>query len=274
MFNEEHVIYRYKYLPFSEGAQKTISEGTMKFTCPLEFNDPFDCMPFYDTKNIDQITKLRPDLYKATGKKRGLSPAKRIVQKPKDIARLRSRVHDGTFARDLMTNIGVVCLTRDPLNILMWSHYAKDHKGFLLEFRIPVMGTSEDSLLATERLVPHAIRYQQARPSIELGSTNPPDLVERMALTKSKDWSYEQEERVIDQKRGSGIHKYQRDDILCSVIAGMSMDKKDYIVLDSLVSSIAKSTIPNLRLYQATPVRDEYRLEVKGHPRITANRVV
>ena len=43
--DSEEVFIEYKYLPFNEGSLKVITEGTVKFTCPLEFNDPFDCQP-------------------------------------------------------------------------------------------------------------------------------------------------------------------------------------------------------------------------------------
>lgn len=45
MFKEEDVIYLYKYLPFNEGSLCVLTEGTVKFTSPLNFNDPFDCLP-------------------------------------------------------------------------------------------------------------------------------------------------------------------------------------------------------------------------------------
>ncbi|MES9903809.1 MAG: hypothetical protein ABW168_14180 [Sedimenticola sp.] len=44
----DETILRYKYVPFSEGSLSIIKEGTMKFTPPTEFNDPFDCAPDID----------------------------------------------------------------------------------------------------------------------------------------------------------------------------------------------------------------------------------
>ena len=59
MFNEDHVIYRYKYLPFSEGSLKALTEGTMKFTCPLDFNDPFDCLSHTVEDDRENYGELR-----------------------------------------------------------------------------------------------------------------------------------------------------------------------------------------------------------------------
>ena len=92
MFAEEHVIYRYKYLPYSAPALEVLVSGTMKFTCGLEFNDPFDCHPYFDLSHIDNIHKVRPALFKAAGDRRGLSPAKRIEQRRALIARRLNRL--------------------------------------------------------------------------------------------------------------------------------------------------------------------------------------
>jgi hypothetical protein len=150
----------------------------------------------------------------------------------------------------------------------MWSHYAEFHRGFVLEFRIPTMGTHDDLRLSTDRLLPFPVRYSAERPHIQIGTELPPDLVQKIVLTKSIDWEYEAEERVVDQNRGPGVFAYRRDDILCSVIAGMKMPKSHYERLESVVADLAKGPIPHVKLFRASAKHDEYRLEVDGHPRI------
>lgn len=67
--DSEDVFYRYKYLPFNEGSLKVITEGTVKFTCPLDFNDPFDCQPvaYIDKqvrkKNISNGLKVKCHIF-------------------------------------------------------------------------------------------------------------------------------------------------------------------------------------------------------------------
>jgi hypothetical protein len=272
IFDEKHVIYRYKYLPFSEGSLKTLTDSTIKFTCPLEFNDPFDCLPHYDTTSIEQLPHMRPDLFKAAGDRRGLSPAKRIQEKGKFVARLRNRIDDGSFARDLLGGVGVVSLSKNALSIPMWSHYADFHRGLVLEFRIPRIRAREDVPLAIDRLVPFPVRYETDRPHLKAGIEHPRDLVDKVILTKSLDWEYEQEERVIDQVRGPGIYKYRRDEILCSVIAGLKMSEDDYLRLQSIVRG-QYSSIPNLMLYRARAKIGEYKLEISDHPRLAVSEV-
>jgi hypothetical protein len=55
-------IKLYKYLPFSDGSLKILSEGTIKFSKPSEFNDPFDCAPDHKSDNIEEFLESRSDL--------------------------------------------------------------------------------------------------------------------------------------------------------------------------------------------------------------------
>ncbi len=271
MFDEENVIYRYKYLPYTKGAIKTLVDGTIKFTCPLDFNDPFDCRPFYDITNINEVPRKRPELFKAAGDRRGLSPAKRLMEKGKFVSRLKTRVDGGGFAEELISNVGVVSLSKNPLNIPMWSHYADFHRGFVLEFRIPTTGTKRDVPLVLGRLLPFEITYEAKRPHIEIGLEDPQLLVNKLILTKSLDWKYEEEERVIDYERGPGIHPYNRDEILSSVIAGLDMNEANFKKLSSIVKKISRGTKLDLSLYKVEEVKDEYKLAVPSHPRLGEN---
>lgn len=151
----------------------------------------------------------------------------------------------------------------------MWSHYAENHKGFVLEFRIPILGLQEDLAVANDRLLPFPITYQSGRPSIRIGSELPEDLVNRIVLTKSKDWEYEAEERVVDHTRPPGIYSYRRDEILCSVIAGMRMEPSNRAELGRLVAVAALTGLPNLTVFDAVGVPNEFRVTVPNHPRLS-----
>ncbi|MFC0711555.1 hypothetical protein [Azorhizophilus paspali] len=156
---KELTLYRYKYLPFTEGSLKMITEGTLKFTCPLDFNDPFDCMPSYDRSEIENICKIRPDLIKLAGKQLKLSPAKRLQRKGWFIQNIKRGLDSGEFVRGLVSGLGVLSLSRVATNILMWSHYASDHRGFVVE-----LGISTDAPPhLIERVIPQPVKYTTER---------------------------------------------------------------------------------------------------------------
>lgn len=82
--------------------------------------------------------------------------------------------------------VGILCLSEDPSNILMWSHYASNHSGICIGFDTdykPFRSASQ-------------VSYSDGRPSAEFNS-EPENLLKRVLLTKSKHWSYEKEWRSI-----------------------------------------------------------------------------
>jgi hypothetical protein len=264
MFPEDHVIYRYKYLPFTEGSLKTITDSTIKYTCPIDFNDPFDCFPYYDTSGLKDLHKTRPDLLAQAARARGFRGAKRITERSKMIAELRNRVEDGEFAKGLLREVGVVSLSKNPRSILMWSHYAEFHRGFVLEFRIPLWGHKEELPLTEQRLMPFPVKYSENRPHVDVALSKDSSFLEDLLLTKSSEWSYEEEERVIDKDRGPGIHPYRRNEILSAVIVGMRMPPDNRARMKSVAHAAAAECENDVLFLIAEPSADRYALAIPG----------
>lgn len=179
-----------------------------------------------------------------------------------------------SLARASCEELGVVSLSTNALSIPMWSHYADFHRGFVLEFLVPdetiftpPEGRLESAKYLHDRLFSHPIVYAVDRPALLLGIDTMHDVVDKMLLTKSIDWEYEDEVRVIVNYRPPGIYRYERDEVLCSVIAGMKMNESDYKRLETIVSGLADN-ISGLKLYQAQAMDSEYKLQVPGHPRL------
>lgn len=260
-------IRRYKYLPFDEGSLRIITDGTIKFTSPSKLNDPFDCAPDVKTHNIAEYLNARPDLLERlerAGNILKLSPAQRSEEKQTMIRRVETAAEQGAFGQQAAEKVGICSLTRDPLNLLMWAHYAQHHTGFVVEFDIPVTVTDIDeppTEQLLEWLIPQEVEYQRSKPVVNFFDDRDAK-TKKQFLVKGEDWEYEQEERVIDYVRGYGIRKYDRETILHSVIAGMKMDNRDYV---TLVESINKTNHDlNLRIgvYKSEPVKGKFELFV------------
>ncbi len=256
--DETYILQRYKYLPYNEGSLNVLTKGTLKFTCPLEFNDPFDCYPAFDPSSIQNISKLRPDLLKAVGKAEGLSPAKRLQRYGVYRANIKKAVESGEYAKGLVKNLGVCCLSRNPTNILMWSHYAKNHTGFIVEFEIAMSAP----LPLLHQIVPLPVAYQKRRPMLAWGDKNFD--IESYFLTKSQDWEYEAEERILTKHEGPGFHPYSRFHFLGSVIAGARMDEKNLAELERTVAQVSDAIGKRVGFYRAQLAADEYRVIVPG----------
>jgi len=137
----------------------------------------------------------------------------------------------------------------------MWAHYATSHTGFVIEFSIPIKSTTYDDLNC---LAPFPVEYKKEKPII----TDHKFFKEQL-LTKGKDWDYEQEERVIDVKRGCGIHLYDRKQILKSVIAGMRMSDADFSVLKKSVDAVNTALGINIAVHKAEPLQGKFALFVQ-----------
>lgn len=240
----------------------------MKFTRPSEFNDPFDCDPEMDESKHLKYMMGRKDLLKKAGDGLGLSPGQRIQNKGVMLKRLEIALRNGAFGQKIVNNVGICSLSRDPLNLLMWAHYAKDHTGFVIEFCIPIQAqTDEDAL---KRLIPFEVKYEEEKPII-----NPYDdervNSDKQFLVKGHDWAYEQEERVIDYLREHGIHCYERKIILKSVIAGMRMRNDHFVILKNAVEAMNTELGINVEVYRAKPLKGKFALSVPGRDDLSSN---
>ncbi|RZK29274.1 MAG: DUF2971 domain-containing protein, partial [Hymenobacter sp.] len=120
----------YKYMSIS-GAIRTLEDGTLKFSCPTEFNDPFDCnmanLKF--TKSQSTIDELNHAIDIA-----GVSEEDKAIWRVKiDDPRIFEEMQ--TYAvLDKIEKSKVTCFSKRRNNTLMWSHYSDQHKGVCLEF--------------------------------------------------------------------------------------------------------------------------------------------
>lgn len=265
----EKFIYRYKYLPFNEDSIKILTEGTIKFTDPKAFNDPFDGRAVYEG-NIEAIKKTRSKVILKYGKEiLGLSPAKAIQSSGKIAAQMKINAESGAVNNNLASSFGMVCLTLKPDNLLMWSHYADSHKGFIVGFKIPTDATfyKHEEIHAarylTECLYPFDVSYYTERPVVSYGSDSDLETSHKALLSKSVDWEYESESRVIDTTRPPGVYLYNRNLILHSVIAGLNMENKDYQQLGSIIRDLKeKEELNHLTLYKAETHQREYKVVI------------
>lgn len=257
-------ILRYKYLPFNDDSICVISEGTIKFSSPDEFNDPFDCAPDIDTKKTLEYLSKDKNILKQVGNNLGYSPAQRIQNKNRMINSLEREMLKPDWGRRLAEDVGICSLSRNPLNLLMWAHYANDHTGFVVEFSIPQTGEgteTEASDFITKYLFPLEVIYSDEKPLINPLESQMINM-EKQFLTKGRDWEYEAEERVLDHVRGKGIYTFDRERVLKSVFAGLRMSDNDYLKLEVAVNAINSTLNMNVQLFRVEFVKGEYALSI------------
>lgn len=249
----------YKYLAYDDGAKALLENGTLKYSHFSEFNDPFDCVVSYDVDDSLEYYKSRKDLIKAVGDKLGYSPSERIQKKPFLLKNIEKSIVNGDFHKDLLSPIGICCLSKVSDSILMWSHYADHHKGIVIEF-----DTFQDQFIelhdVEKTLLGYPIVYQNQMPKIS--ARNGQDgfsAVQSSILTKSLGWEYENEVRVLSTHLGPGIHKFDHS-LISRVITGVKMNDKDYSNLVSRIEKINKSNGLSIKVVKAVMSKDSYRV--------------
>jgi hypothetical protein len=149
--------------------------------------------------------------------------------------------------------IGLFSLARDPLNPLMWAHYADSHQGFCIGINEPVLLTD----ITGQDCFPAVVAYGEYP---ELDSfDNSKEGKERYGealWVKDGCWSYEQEHRLIRYGKPRSIIRLT-DQAIDAIYLGIyiSAEHKDEII------DIAKRRSPRPKLYQVKRKRRSFDLE-------------
>jgi len=146
--------------------------------------------------------------------------------------------------RQLDENFGVLSLSETPSSALMWSHYAEGGRGFLIEF------DAQHSWFWDKREERDSFRHLRQMKYLERNPAyflNLPD--ETVLYTKSIEWSYEKEWRIIrnfnDAFVKAGPDDYGKDVLLFaipppsvrSVVIGYKATPESVGQLKSMVSA-------------------------------------
>ncbi len=209
---------------------------------PFDFNDPWDCRPCFDTSRLSDPTIReqtvqffeRSDRAQNRRSEQEYSAIGRRLRE--DPAFLEAKVSEMTGIETAINERYRVYSLAERADIpLMWSHYGNKHSGVCLEFAV------DNSFLSRALRVEYCTQY----PSLGVGTPGLEVLLP--LLTKSADWSYECEYRLIGQERAfasaAGQTLYTDDHwisfpapTLKSVIVGCMMTDPDRDELRSMVA--------------------------------------
>ncbi|WP_420418281.1 DUF2971 domain-containing protein [Pacificispira sp.] len=226
----------YKYMS-AYGFERTIQGRSLKLSRPRDFNDPFDIrvdrLTNLDTKELlvavgKEIRRIVTSPFTPANLRDGPFKDKLIfmnfwyknldgmakkqffrnltedrIEKIYDLGLLEKDTEE--FIEIMMQrleNSGIFCSSTETKDLLMWSHYADSHKGFLLEI---TPSLEEDSALLASK----PVSYSEFRPTIystpeefiSLSLMIPREeavqiVMNRLVYTKGLSWAYEKEYRL------------------------------------------------------------------------------
>jgi len=253
----------YHWQPFDEERLRPLIENNSLYcSSPQDFNDPWDCKPFFNTDILNDPrersvhTAWAVDLCRRRTQMSGVDFAIMIfslehdVQKGTEIIRNLSNELINTIAQKHR----VYCLGVDLQNQLMWAHYANKHKGICLEYGL----SNEVMCFAQKCEYTSTFPLTKAYEDLE-------DVGLQMLLTKSDAWIYENEYRLITTESAFASD----EDLLVSVNGFLKLPEgalKAIIVgcecdLDK-VKNFVHAINPHLEIKQAFRVDNKYELQI------------
>ncbi len=196
----------YKY--FSKDNFDFLSHFMLRYTPHESFNDPFENAP------------SEPEKVDCLGKDKAIA----LHAAMRDVSTYSKDLVDETLAnkfqkdaivltfQDYQERLGTVCLSETHDNLLMWAHYASEHRGFAIEFDSTYFFEFADDPLKTSLFNVDRVSYREMRVA------DRPDnhwdyyhgTPHEIATTKSTHWSHEQEWRM--QRPLNNADRVAKDD--------------------------------------------------------------
>ena len=178
----------YKYYGCKERHLDMVRSNKMWYAAPCSFNDVFDCdISVHEDKVFQSVMQTYPD---PRGIRKGSKKWVELSGLVHRELRKLQQVFDG-----YKTNMGIACFSESDDSLLMWAHYADNHRGMCVEYELPKIA----SLL---KFSPVPIIYATERVSFDsLTLENPrydaTNVFIKSITTKSPEWAYEKEWRII-----------------------------------------------------------------------------
>lgn len=177
-----------------------------------------------------------------------------------------SQLMSSTFDKSL----GAFCLSEVPDSLLMWSHYAASHTGFVLEFDARHTYFHQQKGPEDEFRHLRRVEYRETRPSANLTDFDGVDVF----LVKSGHWAYEREWRifralqeadVVIPAEPHSLHLFRfPPDALRSAILGARATSDTAAALKDIL--LVNNNLKHVRLRRARADDSHFLLRIEDYP--------
>lgn len=222
--------FLYKYRPVRPYTIENLEDNTIWLSSPMKFNDPYDSAMTADIERVIKrnfVKQLTPNLtekYKIPkdvleNALKSLEPLSVLLDwlattgqsviNPQNVNALKKTLSAGMQIQcDMLRekvflmhfeNAQICSLTTNPDSLLMWGHYADQHKGFCIEYKTDGVDPIHDLRLRllypvrySNELTDSSFIFEQTS-GVVMNNLAP----QRALLNKSSEWAYEKEWRVV-----------------------------------------------------------------------------
>ncbi|SMX33487.1 DUF2971 domain-containing protein [Octadecabacter ascidiaceicola] len=207
---------------FFEELSKAILNSSIFLSSAASLNDPMDFRPYYDELSLPDFVRM----FKEPNRRSRLMSRERFNEiSGRNLSRGEFRKLPGnklkavnsasvkrkilrTMASEFPHHTRVACFSEAESSIPMWAHYTDNHRGICLKYRLD---WAQNDLPEKADIFPLKVQYVDERPILtteewnnfsdrsdyETGNFGNSDILSKICLHKSEEWSYEREWRVF-----------------------------------------------------------------------------
>jgi hypothetical protein len=278
-------------------AEKVLVSRKLLWSAPHLFNDPFDHQvsyrfPFSDRELAERLFQAQQQIVFGHDEpifleKKPLGDASLLIRKrglqgaaQEDVLRVMKNSAEGTLGRlseyqeklngtlkKFLAHSRVLCVSENNSNVVMWAHYADQHRGAVFKFNC--IDTLDDNLLIA-RKVTYSKDFPDFLPLTDwvdswfgLKLIDYGKMAFDLAFIKHKDWEYEQEWRVhiplmSNEPVGDGRSFYEKSSACFGALyLGCRMQDNER----NKIISLAKTKYPHMEIFQAFMSHASFSLE-------------
>jgi hypothetical protein len=285
--------YFFKYVT-KDVAKLIIKDQRLRWSCPLDFNDPFDHQfAFIDEDRIEALSNLliqriqeyvwdRDDIQfdvthpfgliltrlkqmkNVITREEFLRNAEAIIPQMIDSGK-RATANFNEETRRSLLQTRVMCLAEENDNLLMWSHYSVSHTGAV--FKLNAIDELDVPFLVAKK-VTYSGEYPLLASEEEwishLLCINRIDFVKRhldLFYVKGEDWCYEKEWRISitseDYPLGEATYFEEPPEVFGAIYLGCRISQGD----KEQIMELANQSLPNMEIWQAVQGKKAYKIE-------------
>tara|TARA_B100000953_G_scaffold249560_1_gene212028 strand:- start:265 stop:1080 length:816 start_codon:yes stop_codon:yes gene_type:complete len=238
-FDPNRYLFQYNTYDNLEYYLKNLTVGASSL---YDFNDIFERMfkirLFQKSDSVEQ--HLRSVLLQASN---GKSDHKRLV----------------TTIEDYLKEFKISCFSKNPLEPLMWSHYADKHHGICLVFdRNQFLDSSiKGGNVNYSNLIPNQAFFQGRTTQAEMG-----EIVYNIIHTKSLHWRYEQEFRYSKLQKERYFSFNPKS--LKGIILGFNNTNEKAIT--EKISHFEQENDSRVKIFYSYPNKSNFEMEISTEP--------
>ena len=252
----------YKYRSWKTDFDKELIKDNILFlTSPKYFNDPFDCRIPDNIYSLNTDLKIKEYVELSINKLIDLSPDESVKRKKdfydqikNDIDKFHIKLENIVYDRQ-NTYSGVLSFSAIWNNILMWSHYANNHKGYCV-------GLIEEKIRKNKKVGMFGLVNYDNNDDYPFINPLEQNIIQKSVnrfQNKARNWKYEEEYRIsklfypispTDEDRKLRFE----NDCYTEITLGINISKED----KEEIIDIGRRK--NIKIYQATKIPLKFRI--------------